>query len=84
MDLQLFLKNEMGSVMVQHGSQAKYSGYTEDEVDCFFPDGIKTVALIGMEAIRRFYEGELQGRPHFDKDAADQAHFGQWVKRSPG
>jgi hypothetical protein len=61
-DVQTYVNANIGSPVVRHGDQAKFSGEHSDEpVWAFFPDGLWEV-LVGRAALREFCRTVLEGR----------------------
>ena len=85
-DVQNNLNIGFGAPMVQHGSQAGFSDYTEDDIDCFFPDGITVRSCLGEAQIRQLYATEFKGRAHLFRDEHGNwavpvsPAFGRWVR----
>ncbi len=65
-DVQNMLNRMMGVSMILHGSQEKAVNSFDEAVDVFFPDGERSCCISQEADLRRFYEGQLQGRQLFN------------------
>jgi hypothetical protein len=78
-DVQNYVNARIGVPMVLHGEQDHFDDSFDDTVDIFYPDGV-TVASRSKDALKRFFEEELQGRPLHKAGSPTAAAGGLWKR----